>query len=386
MDMIKFLDLKKVTESHREEIEKATLRVVNSGWYLQGEENKNFERDFAEFIGTSHAVGCANGLDALILIFRALIELKRLKPGDEVIVPANTYIASILSITENGLVPVLVEPDRESLQIDPDLIGQSITPRTKAILIVHLYGRCAYNERIAEICKRHDLLLIEDNAQAHGCLYGDRRTGSLGMAAAHSFYPGKNLGALGDGGAVTTSDPELAEAIRTLANYGSSEKYIFRYRGRNSRLDEIQAAVLDVKLTYLDEDNEKRRQIARIYFNGITNPDVVLPGKDLYFSQDPDKKAPVDNVYHIFPVLTDHRDSLQSYLKKNGVQTLIHYPVPPHRQECYKDWASLSLPVTESIHDRELSLPMSPVMTAEEARRVVDLINSFDPKTEESPK
>lgn len=386
MDMIKFLDLKKVTESHREEIEKATLRVVNSGWYLQGEENKNFERDFAEFIGTGHAVGCANGLDALILIFRALIELKRLKPGDEVIVPANTYIASILSITENGLVPVLVEPDRESLQIDPDLIGQSITPRTKVILIVHLYGRCAYNERIAEICKRHDLLLIEDNAQAHGCLYRDRRTGSLGIAAAHSFYPGKNLGALGDGGAVTTSDPELAEAIRTLANYGSSEKYIFRYRGRNSRLDEIQAAVLDVKLTYLDEDNEKRRQIARIYFNGITNPDVVLPGKDLYFSQDPDKKAPVDNVYHIFPVLTDHRDSLQSYLKKNGVQTLIHYPVPPHRQECYKDWASLSLPVTESIHDRELSLPMSPVMTAEEARRVVDLINSFDPKTEESPK
>ena len=386
MDMIKFLDLKKVTESHREEIEKATLRVVNSGWYLQGEENKNFERDFAEFIGTSHAVGCANGLDALILIFRALIELKRLKPGDEVIVPANTYIASILSITENGLVPVLVEPDRESLQIDPDLIGQSITPRTKAILIVHLYGRCAYNERIAEICKRHDLLLIEDNAQAHGCLYRDRRTGSLGIAAAHSFYPGKNLGALGAGGAVTTSDPELAEAIRTLANYGSSEKYIFRYRGRNSRLDEIQAAVLDVKLTYLDEDNEKRRQIARIYFNGITNPDVVLLGKDLYFSQDPDKKAPVDNVYHIFPVLTDHRDSLQSYLKKNGVQTLIHYPVPPHRQECYKDWASLSLPVTESIHDRELSLPISPVMTAEEARRVVDLINSFDPKTEESPK
>lgn len=386
MDMIKFLDLKKVTESHREEIEKATLRVVNSGWYLQGEENKNFERDFAEFIGTGHAVGCANGLDALILIFRALIELKRLKPGDEVIVPANTYIASILSITENGLVPVLVEPDRESLQIDLDLIGQSITPRTKAILIVHLYGRCAYNERIAEICKRHDLLLIEDNAQAHGCLYRDRRTGSLGIAAAHSFYPGKNLGALGDGGAVTTSDPELAEAIRTLANYGSSEKYIFRYRGRNSRLDEIQAAVLDVKLTYLDEDNEKRRQIARIYFNGITNPDVVLPGKDLYFSQDPDKKAPVDNVYHIFPVLTDHRDSLQSYLKKNGVQTLIHYPVPPHRQECYKDWASLSLPVTESIHDRELSLPISPVMTAEEARRVVDLINSFDPKTEESPK
>lgn len=386
MDMIKFLDLKKVTESHREEIEKATLRVVNSGWYLQGEENKNFERDFAEFIGTGHAVGCANGLDALILIFRALIELKRLKPGDEVIVPANTYIASILSITENGLVPVLVEPDRESLQIDPDLIGQSITPRTKAILIVHLYGRCAYNERIAEICKRHDLILIEDNAQAHGCLYGDRRTGSLGIAAAHSFYPGKNLGALGDGGAVTTSDPELAEAIRTLANYGSSEKYIFRYRGRNSRLDEIQAAVLDVKLTYLDEDNEKRRQIARIYFNGITNPEVVLPGKDLYFSQDPDKKASVDNVYHIFPVLTDHRDSLQSYLKKNGVQTLIHYPVPPHRQECYKDWASLSLPVTESIHDRELSLPMSPVMTAEEARRVVDLINGFDPKTEESPK
>ena len=382
----KFLDLEVVNRPYMGEIRAALDRVALSGRYIGGPEVEDFERMLAAQTGTEYAVGVSNGLDALRMIFRALVLLGRLQEGDEVLVPANTYIASILSITENGLVPVLVEPDRESLQIDPDLIGQSITPRTKAILIVHLYGRCAYNERIAEICKRHDLLLIEDNAQAHGCLYRDRRTGSLGIAAAHSFYPGKNLGALGDGGAVTTSDPELAEAIRTLANYGSSEKYIFRYRGRNSRLDEIQAAVLDVKLTYLDEDNEKRRQIARIYFNGITNPEVVLPGKDLYFSQDPDKKAPVDNVYHIFPILTDHRDSLQAYLKRNGVQTLIHYPVPPHLQECYKDWAPLSLPVTESIHDRELSLPMSPVMTAEEAFRVVDLINSFDPKTEESPR
>lgn len=363
--MIKFLDIQKITARQGREINEAVARVVNSGWYLQGSENAAFEAEYARFIGTSHAVGCANGLDALILIFRAYIETGLLKPGDEVIVPANTYIASILSITENGLVPVLVEPDIATCQIDPALIERAVTPRTRAVLIVHLYGRCAYTDAIGNICRRHNLLLVEDNAQAHGCRFGDRRTGSLGHAAAHSFYPGKNLGALGDGGAVSTDDDEIARTVRTLANYGSERKYIFRYQGRNSRLDEIQAAVLRVKLRLLDADNARRREIAGMYATGIVNESVTLP--------------PVgdgtDSVYHIFPVFADGRDSLQQYLADNGVQTLIHYPVPPHRQQCYAEWAGRSYPVTELIHERELSLPMSPVLTDEEVRRVIDLVN-----------
>lgn len=368
-ERIKFLDLKAVTEAHGDEIREAVTRVVNSGWYLQGEENARFERDFAEYIGVRHTVGCANGLDALILTFRALIELGRLQPGDEVLVPANTYIASILSITENGLVPVLVEPDPATLQIDPERAAAAVTSRTRAVLIVHLYGRCAYNESIEKLCRRERLLLVEDNAQAHGCKYHGDRTGSLGVAGAHSFYPGKNLGALGDGGAVTTDDTELAQTIRTLANYGSSKKYVFQYCGRNSRLDEIQAAVLDVKLRHLDADNDRRRHIAHIYMEGIQNRLIEIPA-----TSDMDS-----NVFHIFPVLTDRRDELQKYLNDNGVQTLIHYPVPPHRQECYKHWADRSLPITESIHRRELSLPISPVMTDEEAGRVVHLINEWKP-------
>lgn len=373
--MIKFLDLKKITEAHGTEIDEAVSRVVRSGWYLQGEENRRFEQNFAGFIGTRHAVGCANGLDALVLIFRALIETGRLQPGDEVLVPANTYIASILALTETGLRPVLVEPDPRSLQVDPSQIEKAMTPRTKALLTVHLYGRSSYSSRMAEIVERHGLLLVEDNAQAHGCRYGDRRTGSLGIAAAHSFYPGKNLGALGDGGAVTTSDTELADTIRALANYGSAEKYVFRYRGRNSRLDEIQAAVLDVRLRHLDADNQKRRRIAHIYFEEISNPEVEIPGKELYFSEDPEAPAAVDNVFHLFPVLTGRRDDLKRHLDSNGIQTLIHYPIPPHKQECYREWNAMSLPVTESIHDRELSLPISPVMTDEEARAVVEAVN-----------
>ena len=365
--MIKFLDLKEVTAAHGAEIERAVNRVVESGWYLQGEENSRFEKAYAEYIGTTHAIGCANGLDALTLTFRALIELGRIQPGDEVIVPANTYIASILAITENGLKPVLVEPDPSTLQIDANRIEEAITPLTKAILIVHLYGRCAYNDKIEEICRRHNLLLVEDNAQAHGCRYGAGRTGSLGVAGCHSFYPGKNLGALGDGGAVTTDDSLLADTIRTLANYGSQKKYVFKYQGRNSRLDEIQAAVLDVKLRYLDEDNYLRRRIARIYYQGISHPDIVIPPTI-------DWNA---NVFHLFPILTPRRDELQNYLTEQGIQTLIHYPIPPHKQECYSEWNHLSFPVTEQIAAQELSLPISPVMLRSEAEAVVTAINHF---------
>lgn len=366
--MIKFLDLEKVTASHGDEINEAVTRVVNSGWYLQGKENEKFEKDFADYIGTDYCVGCANGLDALIWIFRAYVEMGVMKPGDEVIVPANTYIASILAISENGLVPVLVEPDINTYQIDPEKIEAAVTPRTKAILIVHLYGQCAYTEKIGELCKKYNLKLIEDNAQAHGCKFNGRRTGSIGDAAGHSFYPGKNLGALGDAGAVTTNDSELAKVIRAVANYGSAKKYVFKYTGRNSRLDEIQAAVLDVKLRHLDNDNERRKQIAEMYINGITNPAVITP-----------KVADRDaHVFHIFPIRTEKRDELQKYLTEHGVQTNIHYPIAPHKQECYRDWNSWSFPITEKIHAEELSLPISPVLTDEEVNEVIRLINEWE--------
>lgn len=365
--MVKFLDLQKITQKYSAEIHAAIDRVVDSGWYLQGAENKRFESDYAAYIGTRHAVGCANGLDALIWIFRAYVEMGVMKEGDEVIVPANTYIASILAISENGLVPVLVEPDINTYQIDDSLIEGAITERTRAVLIVHLYGRCAYTDRIGEICGRHGLKLIEDNAQAHGCMFGGRRTGSLGDAAGHSFYPGKNLGALGDAGAVTTDDEELAAAVRSLANYGSSRKYVFDYRGRNSRLDEIQAAVLDVKLKHLDEDIELRRAVARRYIGEISNPAITLPKLS-------DWNA---HVFHLFPVLCPDRDRLQTYLADRGIQTVIHYPIPPHKQRCYAEWNQLSFPVTERIHSQELSLPMSPVMTDEEVDEVVRVINDF---------
>ncbi|MCI9607830.1 MAG: DegT/DnrJ/EryC1/StrS family aminotransferase [Muribaculaceae bacterium] len=365
--MIKFLDLEKVTASHGEEINAATARVVNSGWYLQGKENEAFEANFAKYIGTDHAVGCANGLDALIWTLRAYVEMGVMSPGDEVIVPANTYIASILAISENGLVPVLVEPSIDTYQIDPDKIEAAITPRTKAILIVHLYGQCAYTDKIGEICKTHNLKLIEDNAQAHGCKFNGKRTGSLGDAAGHSFYPGKNLGALGDAGAVTTSDPELARIIRAIANYGSTKKYVFEYIGRNSRLDEIQAAVLDVKLKHLDADNARRKEVARMYIDGITNPAIITP-----------KVADWDShVFHIFPIRTEKRDQLQAYLTENGVQTIIHYPIPPHKQKCYSGWNNRSYPITETIHAQELSLPISPVITDAEVAEVIRLINQW---------
>lgn len=366
--MIPFLSLKDVTALHGEEIREAVSKVVAGGWYLQGEQNALFERHYADFIGTTHCVGCANGLDALIWIFRAYIELGVMKPGDEVIVPANTYIATILAITENGLKPVLVEPRPDTLEIDDERIEETITDRTRAIAIVHLYGRNAYTEKIGALCRKYGLKLVEDNAQAHGCRTTDgRRTGSIGDAAGHSFYPGKNLGALGDGGAVTTNDPALADAVRALANYGSQKKYVFKYKGRNSRLDEIQAAVLDVKLKYLEADNAHRKAIAAYYYENLSNPLISLPERL------PDEQ----NVYHLFPVFCSRRDELQAYLKDNGVGTLIHYPIPPHKQECYKEFSHLSLPFTEKIAREELSIPIGPCITKEEAGQVVSILNSF---------
>ena len=365
--MIKFLDLQKITARHADEIRAAALRVIDSGWYLQGKENERFEADYARYIGTKHCVGCGNGLDALIWIFRAYVELGAMKPGDEVLVPANTYIATILAITENGLVPVLVEPREDTLQIDDSKIEAALTPRTKAVCIVHLYGRCACTEKILEICRSRGLKLIEDNAQAHGCLFAGKKTGALGDAAGHSFYPGKNLGALGDGGAVTTNDPELASAVRSLANYGSTRKYVFKYRGRNSRLDEIQAAILGAKLPHLDEELSARKAVAKFYMENIKNPAVRVPALE-------DWNA---HVFHLFPVLCSRRDELQKFLADNGVQTLIHYPIPPHKQECYAQWNTLSFPITERLAREELSLPISPVMTPQEIRAVVETVNTF---------
>ena len=380
--MIPFLSLKDVTALHGAEINEAVSRVVNNGWYLQGKENKRFEENYAKFIGTKYCIGCANGLDALIWIFRAYIEMGVMQPGDEVIVPANTYIATILAITENGLKPILVEPRLNTLEIDDDLIESAITPKTKAIAIVHLYGRNAYTEKIGALCKKYNLKLVEDNAQAHGCLVKVRgeglevremMTGSIGDAAGHSFYPGKNLGALGDGGAVTTNDLELATAVRALANYGSQKKYVFKYTGRNSRLDEIQAAVLDVKLKYLVEDNAHRKEVANYYYDHINNPLITLP----------DHLPDEQNAYHLFPILVGEgkRDALHNYLEQNGVGTVIHYPIAPHKQECYAKagWNTpqLSLPITERLADDELSLPIGPSIPMDDIHEIVNLINKF---------
>ena len=373
--IIPFLSLKDVTALHGDEINEAVRRVVDAGWYLQGKENEKFERSYSKFIGTDYCVGCANGLDALIWIFRAYIEMGVMQPGDEVIVPANTYIATILAITENHLVPVLCEPKTNTLEIDDDLIEGLITPKTKAIAIVHLYGRIAYTEKIGELCKKYNLKLVEDCAQSHGCKFQDGRvTGSIGDAAGHSFYPGKNLGALGDGGAVTTNDSELAATVRALANYGSQKKYVFKYAGRNSRLDEIQAAVLDVKLKYLVQDNRHRQEVAKMYYEGIKNPLITLP----------ERLDDAQNVYHLFPVLVGEgkRDALHDYLEEKGIGTVCHYPIAPHKQECYakEKWNApqLSLPITEKLADEELSLPIGPAITKEEVMYVIKTLNEFD--------
>lgn len=365
---IPYLDLRRITQMHSEEIRQTVCNVVDSGWYLRGKQTAAFEEEYARYIGTHYCIGCGNGLDALTLILRAYKELGTMSDGDEIIVPANTYIATILAITDNGLRPVLVEPRIDTFQIDDQRIEQAITERTRAVMIVHLYGRCAYTERIGDLCQKYSLKLIEDNAQAHGLRFDDgRHTGSLGDAAGHSFYPGKNLGSLGDAGAVTTSDKQLAETVHSLGNYGSSRKYVFDYKGRNSRMDEIQAAVLRVKLRYLDADNARRRVIAERYIAEIHNPAITLPSADYC----------AHSVHHIFPVLCAKRDRLQQHLASHGIETLIHYPIPPHRQQCYSEFSSLSLPITERIHREELSIPLNQTMTDEETTYVAEALNSF---------
>lgn len=370
--MIKFLDLKAINESFEPELSQAIKRVLDSGWYLLGNEVKAFETEYSEYIGTKHCIGVANGLDALRLILKAYIELGDMQEGDEIIVPANTYIASILAISDNRLKPVLVEPNLNTYNLDPYKVEEKITERTKGIMLVHLYGQNAMHPELERLVKRFNLKLIEDNAQASGCFYEEKRTGSLGNAAGHSFYPGKNIGCLGDGGAVTTNDDELASVIRPLANYGSNKKYVNDYKGLNSRLDEIQAAILRTKLPRLDMDNQRRNEIAQYYCENINHPEIILPAHN---SQLIIHHA--NHVWHLFVIRTTNRDHLQSYLSKNDIQTLIHYPIPVHKQKAYKEWKELSFPITEQIHKEVLSLPISPTMTMVEAAKIVFVLNNY---------
>lgn len=370
--MIKFLDLKAINDSFEPELSTAINKVLHSGWYLHGEETLKFETEYANFIGTKHCIGVANGLDALRLILKAYKEIGTLKEGDEILVPANTFIASILAITDNLLVPVLIEPEIHTYNIDPFKIEEKITSKTKAIMIVHLYGQNAMHPEIERVVKKYDLKLIEDNAQAVGAFYNKKRTGSIGHASGHSFYPGKNLGCLGDGGAVTTNNDNLAEIIRALANYGSNKKYISDYKGLNSRLDEIQAAILRVKLKKIDDDNKNRSDIANYYSSNITNPKIILPVVSNFFH----KKNKASHVWHLFVIRTPERKRLQDYLTRNGIQTLTHYPIPPHKQMAYKEMNNLNLPITEKIHNEVLSLPISPVMKNVEVMKVIQILNS----------
>lgn len=353
---------------HREAIEQRLLKAFRSGWYLMGTELKQFEESLATYTAAKHAIGVANGLDALRLIIKAYIELGLMWEGDEVIVAANTYIASLLAITDNNLVPVLVEPDSDTFNLDSDKVAEKITAKTKAIMVVHLYGRVCFSDKLKDVAQKHNLKIIEDNAQAIGGEWNGIKTGNLGDAAGFSFYPGKNLGALGDAGAVTTNDDALAKTIRALANYGSEEKYINKYKGLNSRLDELQAAVLDEKLKHIDPENERRRQIARVYQNSIKNPAITLPSHP-----ENDK----EHVWHIYVIRCNERDRLQQYLTGLGIQTLIHYPLPPHRQEAYTELNHLSFPVTETIHNEVLSLPLNQVLTDNEIKVIVDALNDF---------
>lgn len=361
--MIKFLNLYKINERYRAQIDESIKKVLDSGWYLLGKENEEFERNFAKYCGTKHAIGVANGLDALKLIIKAY----DFEEGDEIIVPANTYIASILAITDNNCTPVLVEPDINTYNINPGLIEEKITSKTKALMVVHLYGQAVEMEKIWELAKKYNLKIIEDSAQAHGAVYRGKRTGNLGDASGFSFYPGKNLGCLGDGGAITTNDDILAKKIRALRNYGSEIKYHHIYKGLNSRLDEIQAAILDIKLKFLDEDNNKRRKIAQIYREKINNQLITLPNTI-------DENS---HVWHIFAIRTENRSILQKYLTENNIETLIHYPIPPHKQKAYQEWNNLSFPITEKIHNEIISLPISPVMSEKEALQVVQALNNW---------
>jgi dTDP-4-amino-4,6-dideoxygalactose transaminase len=371
--MISFLDLKSINTQYKAELIEASTRVIDSGWYIQGNECKEFDKEFAQYCGTKYAIGVANGLDALILILRAYKELGFMNDGDEVIVPSNTYIASILAISQNNLVPVLVEPDINTYLIDPSKIEEKITSKTKAILPVHLYGQTCEMDKINEIAKQYNLKVIEDSAQSHGAYFGDKRSGNLGDASGFSFYPGKNLGALGDGGAVTTNDEELANTIKALGNYGSHKKYENLYKGINSRLDEMQAAMLRVKLRYLDEELNKRREIASYYIQNIINPNIIFPIQHSTFNI----QNYNNHVWHLFVIRTPKRDELQKYLADNGIQTLIHYPIPPHKQNAYVEWNNQSYPISEQIHSEVLSLPISGVQSIEKTMEIVKVLNEF---------
>lgn len=372
--MIKFLDIKKINAQYAAELKQAAADVIDSGWFLLGERVKTFESNLTKYCGAKHAIGVANGLDALRLILKAYIELGFMQEGDEVIVPANTYIASILAITDNKLVPVLIEPDINTYNLDIDLIEQKITDRTKAIMVVHLYGQVCWSTKLEDLAKKYNLKVIEDNAQAIGAEWNGIKTGALGDAAGFSFYPGKNLGALGDAGAVSTKDDELAQVIRALANYGSKQKYVNEYQGLNSRLDEIQAAFLDVKLKYLEAENQYRRQIAQYYCKNISHPDIILPGRPDFFTTE---QSNLTHVWHLFVVRTSNRQKLQDHLAAAGIQTLIHYPIPPHKQLAYKHMNEQTFELTESIHEHVLSLPIGPTLSLDEMKTVVSVVNSF---------
>jgi len=369
--IIKFLDLQLINQRYSSKIKEATKSVIDSGWYLNGKEVKSFEYEFSSYIGVEHTIGVANGLDALRIILRAYIEMGDMNEGDEIIVPANTYIASVLAITDNNLKPILVEPDINTYNIDPKLIEDHISEKTKGILLVHLYGQNAYSEKIGELCEKYDLKLIEDAAQAHGAYFNDIRVGSLGDASGFSFYPGKNLGALGDGGAICTNSNEMAEVCRALGNYGSKKKYTNKYQGYNSRLDEIQAAILRVKLIGLDNDNQDRRKIADYYLKNITNPKVTLPMPSTSSS------ISKDHVWHLFVIRVENRKAFIKHLEEYGIDTLIHYPIPPNKQEGYPELHQYVLPITEKIHNEVVSLPISPVMSQSEFKAIVKAVNKY---------
>lgn len=374
MNNIKFLDLQKINAQYAAELKQAAADVIDSGWFLTGERVASFEKNLAQFNNSKHIIGVANGLDALRLILKAYIDMGIMQEGDEVIVPANTYIASLLAISDNRLVPVLVEPNLQSYNLDIDLIQQAITPKTKAVMVVHLYGQVCWNDKLVEIAKNNNLKIIEDNAQAIGAIYNGTKTGNLGDAAGFSFYPGKNLGALGDAGAVSTNDDQLAERVRALGNYGSKKKYVNEFQGLNSRLDELQAAFLDVKLKYIDTENQYRRQIAQRYLSEINNPNIILPVPVATQFATAENK---EHVWHLFVIRCEKRDALQNYLAEKGIQTLIHYPIPPNKQLAYKELNHLDFPITNTIHDQVLSLPISPVVTNDEVSMVIQALNSF---------
>jgi dTDP-4-amino-4,6-dideoxygalactose transaminase len=370
--MIKFLDLRGVNAQYREGLIEAATEVIDSGWYIQGQQLKAFEHEFSEYCGTRHCIGVANGMDALTLILRAFKELGKLQEADEVLVPANTYIASVLAISENRLTPVLIEPDADTYNISAELVERAVSRNTKAILAVHLYGKLAPMPTLKEIAQRNGLLLIEDSAQAHGASLNGLKAGGWGHASGFSFYPGKNLGALGDGGAVTTDDDDLAEVVRTLGNYGSQEKYLNKYQGVNSRLDELQAAFLRVKLKHLDSEILRRRQIALLYASLIRNPRIKHP-----IAVDDTISTLRDHVFHLYVIRCSRRNDLQAFLKEKGIETLVHYPVPIHRQMAYACWNGRSFPLTETLHEEVLSLPIYPTMSSSDVETVAAAINEF---------